>query len=65
MATILIERVKVNSNIARYRRNTSTALTTIELGETRRHFDEISKYSYEHAIRIIRRDSTLAVGREV
>ena len=65
MATILVECVQLRATIAKLGHQTSQTLTKTESGRIRDYVDEISEYDYGKAIRVIRRDRTLATGREL
>ncbi|GAA3296676.1 hypothetical protein GCM10020218_080450 [Dactylosporangium vinaceum] len=60
-----MECVKSNSAIAKYGQHTSTATITTKLEKTQGYVDELSKHSYEKAIKIIRRDTALNAGRAI
>lgn len=65
ITTIVMECVKSNSAIAKYGQHTSTAMVTTKLEKTQDYVNELSKYSYDQAIKTIRRDTALNAGRAI
>ncbi|KAJ5277644.1 hypothetical protein N7524_003797 [Penicillium chrysogenum] len=65
ITTIIMECVKSNSAIAKYGQHTSTAMVTTKLEKTQDYVNELSKYSYDQAIKTIRRDTALNAGRAI
>ncbi|KAJ5111855.1 hypothetical protein NUU61_001485 [Penicillium alfredii] len=65
ITTIIMECVKSNFAIAKYGQHTSTAMITTKLAKTQEYVDELSKYSYDKAIKTIRRDTAFSAGKAI
>ncbi|OQE13978.1 hypothetical protein PENSTE_c040G06747 [Penicillium steckii] len=65
MTTIIMECVKSNSAIAKYEQRISSAMISTQLAKTQEYVDELSKYSYDKAIKTIRRDTAFSVGKAI
>ena len=65
MASILFECFIVNTAIARYGHRTSMVLTRTDPDKIRKYADEVAEFDYEQAVRVIQRDSALAIGKGV
>ncbi|KAJ5654958.1 hypothetical protein N7490_001961 [Penicillium lividum] len=65
MASVLFECLRVNSAIARYGHQTNWSQTRIDPIKIMNYVDEIAEYDYEKAVRTIRKDTALTMGRGV